>query len=166
MQGANFRHIIESGYADVINYVSDKLTFTASVGKNSGVPEWPGYDHLLPNVPPYGVNNGPYCDYSRWYAVVLGVTAYQNSNGRIRLWVNGNLTTDLYGQTVGSAGAGTIVRIEMGGTIGQPEYNAPAHKRQFDRIILTDNWQDIISGGYMPGNSAPAAPAELRILAP
>jgi hypothetical protein len=69
----------------------------------------------------------------------MGITVYANSSGRARLWINGNLTTDYSGQTM--ATGGTIYRIEMNGTIGQPGYDAPAHYRQFDRIILTDNWQ-------------------------
>jgi hypothetical protein len=57
------------------------------------------------------------------YAVVMGITVYANSSGRARLWINGNLTTDYSGQTM--ATGGTIYRIEMNGTIGQPGYDAP-----------------------------------------
>ena len=98
------------------------------------------------------------------YAVVMGITVYANSSGRARLWINGNLTTDYSGQTM--ATGGTIYRIEMNGTIGQPGYDAPAHYRQFDRVILTDNWQDIINGGYMTANPSPAPPRGLRIIPP
>ena len=163
MRGNGFRWLIDSGFPDVTSYAAGKLTFTASVAKS--VVPWPGYDHLTPNVSPYnGMSNPPFCDYGRWYAVVLGVTAYANSNGRVRLWINGSLTTDYSGQTMG-LGA-TITVVGMNGTIGQPGYDAPAHKRQFDRIILTDNWQDIINGGYMGANPIPAAPTGLRIITP
>ena len=40
-------------------------------------------------------------------------------------------------------------QITMGGTIAQPAYNAPAHYRQFDALLLTDNWQNIIDLGYL-----------------
>ena len=50
----------------------------------------------------------------------------------------------------------------MGGTIAQTAYDAPAHYRKFDAFMLTDNWQDIIDGGYLSGEGgdtqAPTVP--------
>lgn len=37
----------------------------------------------------------------------------------------------------------------MNGTIAQPAYDAPAHSRRFDALLLTDNWQNIINLGYL-----------------
>ena len=39
--------------------------------------------------------------------------------------------------------------FEIDGTIAQPAYDAPSHYRQYDAFIVTDNWQDIIDGGYL-----------------
>lgn len=155
LTGGGFRWIINSGYTasytEGVPFVSNKFAFTCGVACTS-VPNWPtcGDDKLIPNQEPYDYDNPPYCDYSKWYAVVMGVTAYTNSSGRVRLWVNGNLTTDYSGQTMQSGA--NIGLIESNGTIGQgaqPNYNAPPHYRQHDGIILTDNWQDIINGGYL-----------------
>jgi hypothetical protein len=57
------------------------------------------------------------------------------------------------------------------GTLSQPAYDAPVQKRQYDAILITDTWQDIIDGGYLrdpqiaqPADSVPpAAPQGLRV---
>lgn len=148
MNGNGFRWLIEAGWPglDEITYSAGKFTFTLSVAK-SVVPSWPHYDHLYPNQSPYGSTNPPYCDYEKWYAVVIGVTAYANSSGRVRLWVNGGLTSDWSGQTMESGGQ--ISFIEHFGTINQPGYDSPEHYIQMDGIILTDSMDTITTAGLM-----------------
>ena len=42
-----------------------------------------------------------------------------------------------------------VSQITLGGTIAQPAYDARAHYRQFDALLLTDNSQNIIDLGYL-----------------
>ena len=58
-------------------------------------------------------------------------------------------------KTVATTSA-TITDIKMGGSIAQGAYDAPAHYRKFDALILTDNWQDIVNGGYLKTRPSPA----------
>lgn len=63
----------------------------------------------------------------------------------------------------------------MAGTVArhQPEYRPGfagnrTHQVKVDALLLTDNWQDIVNGGYLgsPGGGdtlAPAAPTNLTV---
>ena len=55
-----------------------------------------------------------------------------------------------------------VDNVKLNGTIAQPDYDCPAHKRQVDGIILTDEWQDIVNGGYLTWGP-PKAPTQLII---
>ena len=165
MVGSGFRWIIASGG---IYSTLPLHKFTFDIGCASSVFSGcttGGDDHKPPNELGYSY----LCDYEKWYAVVMGIEykAYP-ALGRIRLWINGTLITDLSVCSTGNP-EGDIRKISLNGTIGQPKYNAPAHRRQFDRIILTDNWEDIVSGGYLsdPNGSSdttpPAAPTGLAV---
>ena len=162
--GTGFRWLVDSGGV-YMNYVAHKFSFnlgcTATAfagcigdcGQNQN-----GYTQGDPYL----------CDYEKWYSLVVGITYHVSGGGRARMWINGTLVTDVQDITTGATGA-TLNLIHMNGTIGQPKYNASAHKRQFDRIILTNSWQDIINGGYLQdpnqGNDTtpPAAPTGLTV---
>ena len=159
--GTGFRWMIVSGWSAGLNGVDNKYSFTVHVAK-SRVPSWPGFDQLEHNYGGYTQQRPYLCDYEKWYAVVMEVTAQANSSGMVRLWINGSQVLQHTGNTMENEA--TFSRLQLNGTIGQPAYDAPAHRRKFDRIILTDNWQDIINGGYMSANPAPAAPTGLRII--
>jgi len=173
-QGSNFRWGIDSGYSDVACWYCrqpgdrclNKFTFTAWVGKNSGVPCYENYAILDQNVPPYSTPySAPYfCNYEKWYNVVLAVTAANSTSGRVQLWINGTKVTDQQNvHTMCSTTGSTVKMIYLNGTIAQPAYDAPAHKRSFDDLIFTDSWQNIIDGKYLtdPYADQPPTPSYL-----
>jgi hypothetical protein len=126
-----------------------------------------GGDHKTANQNGYDATHPPVVDYERWHAVVLGVLAHSSSSGtgNVKLWVNGVLIMDRDQSTMASSA--TITRLWISGTIAQPAYDSPAHYRRMDKLILTDNWQDIVNGGYLKSFSgdtlAPAAPTNLAV---
>jgi hypothetical protein len=162
--GTGFRWIIESGYpASTETYDANTYTF-ATYGSDAIFPGWTYYDH---NINGYSGANPFRSQYSRWYSVVMGITAHQ-TNGRVRMWINGTQVTDYTGVVTMLVGA-TVEHLAMNGTIGQPEYDAPTHKRQVDKIMFTDNFADITAAGYLSDPEAsgdttpPAAPTGLGV---
>lgn len=126
-----------------------------------------GPDHIVANVAPFGPSNPLVSNYETWNAVVLGVTVRNSTSGRVQLWVNGTKVVDK-NQYTANAGA-TVTHLILTGTVAQPAYDAPAHIRQMDGIMLTDNWQDVVAGGYttVPGGTPPLpAPTSARIITP
>lgn len=114
-------------------------------------------------------------DYERWYSFVYMLQvntmngANPNPNGALRLWVNGTLLADRSNLCITDSSSATIDIIEINGTIAQGAYDAPAHYRKFDAFMLTDNWQNIINGGYLRDSNQtidtipPAAPSGLAV---
>ncbi|MGP8323478.1 MAG: T9SS type A sorting domain-containing protein [Methanosarcinaceae archaeon] len=91
-------------------------------------------------------------DYGKWYAVVMKITLSNTGTGEAALWVNGTLIeeyNDINTVLPGTVGDIEIRRIKMNGTIAQPRYEVQQHKRQFDALMLTDSWQNIVDGGYL-----------------
>ena len=140
----------------------------------AGCPVLEVHDNYLQNSSGYGPGNPIQLDYERWYAVVMQVTmntftgGTPNANGTFRVWLDGEIVYDYSGICTLANENGFIEQISIGGTIAQGAYDAPAHLRKFDRLLLTDNWQDIVDGGYLrsPGNGdslAPAAPTNLTV---
>lgn len=159
-RGNGFRWGIGSGWNGWYNTGTDhKFTFdawysTALIGDR-------GPDHLVANVAPYGPNNPLLCDYEKWYGVVLGVTVSSSASaGRVQVWVNGVKIIDK-AQYTANAGA-TFERAILFGTVAQPSYNAPVHYRQMDNLMVTDNWQDVVSGGYMATSSEAISPPRMN----
>ncbi len=179
-QGSSFRWAILAGWSDVAhdkcrlsgNQCVGKFTFTTWTGKNSGMSCYEGYDTLEHNVSPYSRSNPYFCDYERWYNIVLGVTAYNSTSGRVQLWINGTKVTDKQNVHTMCSNSATVTRIYLNGTIAQPAYDAPAHKRSFDGLLFTDSWQTLVDLGYLSGSATtttiadttpPAAPTGLDI---
>jgi hypothetical protein len=74
-------------------------------------------------------------------------------------------------QKTQDAANATVGRLQGGGTIAQPGYDAPRHKIQFDGLIFTDSLTTIQNGGYlqdpqgnMPAPLSLAPPTGLKIL--
>ena len=68
------------------------------------------------------------------------------------MWVNGILIERYENcNTVMDGVTGDIEMREMkiNGTLGQPLDEIPPHVRQYDALIFTDDWQDIVDGGYL-----------------
>jgi hypothetical protein len=128
-------------------------------------PTLESYDAFLPNQSGYNINNWPKMTSGQWYGVVLAVRMAQNNTGSVAYYVDGvKITEHLNIMTVATGVTPTIDRITMNGTICQNDYNTSAHVKNYDALILTDNWQDIVNGGYLNnGSLPPAAPQGLLV---
>jgi hypothetical protein len=158
MTGTGFRWIIESGYVEEANpYSPNNFIFTV-YASDAIFPGWTYYSH---NKNGYSMSAPLKSNYETWHSVVMGITAHV-SNGTIKLWVDGTQVIETTGKPTMLSTA-TISRITMSGTVGQPGYDAPPHRRQVDKIMLTDNFQDIVNAGYLTGASSvkPSAPVAL-----
>lgn len=145
-RGNGFRWGIGAGWNGWYSTgVDHKFTFDAWYA--SSILGDHGPDHLVANVAPFGASNPFVSDYERWHGVVLGVTANNSNSGRVQLWVNGTKVIDKAQYT---ANQGAVISESLfTGTVAQPAYDAPAHYRQLDAIMITDNWQEIVDGGYL-----------------
>jgi len=157
--GATFRWGIGVGWNGWYSTGTDhKFTFdawysTALIGNQ-------GPDHIVADVAPYDADNPYLCDYETWYGVVLKVTPNTTSSGRVEIWING---TQIINKTQVTCLANPVVNsCYYGGTIGQPAYNTPSHKRQADALLVTDDWQDIIDYGYLGGGGPLAGPTNVH----
>lgn len=92
----------------------------------------------------------------------MAVTMACGNTGRVQLLIDGIKTHDYQNiitvdyEDDGKTCNPEISRLQFGGTLNQPDYNVVAHLRKYDALILTDNWQDIVNGGYLSAVSAPA----------
>jgi len=113
--------------------------------------------HLNPDLEEYYPNTGgferyvtaPQLEYESWHSIVFGVKIATDSTGSIVLYLNGNKVIDYSNIKTTDTSNPTISVIYIDGTIAQPEYDAPAHIRKYDALMLTDDWQDIVDGGYL-----------------
>lgn len=131
-------------------------------------PELEWYDHYLPNTNGYSLNKWPKGVAGQWYGIVLAVKMAKTKTGSVQLYVNGTKTMDYQNIVTITPGTTTptLDRIVMHGTLCQPDYNTPAHSKNYDAMILTDNWQDILVGGYLSasgGETKPDKPTNLII---
>lgn len=174
MNGTGFRWIVLNGWNGDTAGAAHRFAFTlygsdAVLPSQCGSPgTWHYYSH---DYNGYSKSNPYYSDYEKWIPVVMGITAVGNGGaGRLSLWVDGiqiiNKSCINTMETMSSSQAPQINKITMSGTVGQPKYVTPPHKRQVDKIMLTDNWQDIVNGGYLvsPSGSAGIAPPAPTLL--
>lgn len=106
-------------------------------------------------------------EYERWYALVFKLVWATDRTGEIGLWIDGEKVME-YTNIRTAFVPGTFERFGWNGTYAQPAYDIPPHVRKFDALILTDDWQDIVNGGYLrspgPGDAlAPAPPTNLSV---
>ena len=118
----------------------------------------------------YGQNQNGYSwtnpiqlQYERWYSLVFALKVAPDKTGSFALYIDGVKISEYTNIQTVFASPATITRIVPGGTLAQPAYDAPEHYRKFDAFILTDDWQDIVDGGYLSGGDtqAPSVPANL-----
>jgi hypothetical protein len=122
------------------------------------------YDILLPNQNGYNASNPIQLQYEKWHSAVMAVKVASDNTGSYTAWING-IKVSQYDNIITAANASPIIEnIYMGGSIAQPAYDAPAHKRMFDALILTDNWDDIINGKYLVMRTPPFPPKGVRII--
>jgi len=121
---------------------------------------------FFPNLQGYSTTNMPQLEYERWYSIVMGVKMACDNSGVYEVWLNGIKIIGYNNIQTAANCSPDLQLIIMGGTIAQPYYDAPAHYRKFDALMLTDDWQDIINGGYLVPSTvgAPLAPTGLKII--
>src|SRR4030067_1348498 len=108
-------------------------------------------DIYFPNQSGYSASNTIQLQYEQWYAGVMAIKMASDNTGSASVYIDGVKIAEYMNiRTVASSSA-TITHLTMNGTIAQNALDAPAHLRKFDAIILTDNWQDIVDGGYLNG---------------
>lgn len=118
--------------------------------------------HLNEDLEPYYPNTGgytrykttPQLDYEIWYSIVYGVKIANTNNGGIVMYLDGKKIIEYNNIRTASSANPTINVIYIDGTIAQPAYDAPAHIRKYDALMLSDSWQDIVSGGYLNGGGS------------
>lgn len=155
-QGSGFRWGVGSGWDGWYSNGTDHK-FTFDIWYATSVLGEHGPDHIIADVSPYNAGNPLLSDYEMWHGVVLGVTASNSNSGRIQLWVDGVKVTDQPHYTALSGA--NIDEVIMNGTIAQPSYSHPRHFNQFDSILVTNNWQDVIDGNYLLGGADTTPPA-------
>jgi hypothetical protein len=120
-------------------------------------------DIYWPNQNGYNSTNTLQLQYERWYSAVMAVKIASDNTGYVTFWIDGVKIGEYNNIRTAANSSPTISHMVMGGTIAQGAYDAPAHYRKFDALLLTDNWQDIINGGYLgkrptPGSLNPPQP--------
>lgn len=112
-------------------------------------------DIYYPNQSGFSNANTQQLDYEAWHRVVLAVKLANTNTGSITLWIDGVMNTAYTNIQTVDAGTSNarIDMIEMGGTLCQPAYDCPPHTRKYDALLLTDDWQDIVNGGYLGGGT-------------
>ncbi len=105
-------------------------------------------DAYYPNQNGYNQEKPIPLEYEKWHACVFKMKWATEDTGEVGLWVNGTKILEYTGiKTVNSPG--TFERLQFFGTIAQPAYDAPPHVRKVDALVFTDDWQDIVDGGYL-----------------
>ena len=99
----------------------------------------------------YSASNPIQLQYERWYSAVMAVKIASNNTGYVAFWIDGVKVGEYNNIITAANNSPTINYIGMGGTIAQGANDAPAHYRKYDALMLTDNWQDIVDGGYLKG---------------
>ncbi len=137
--------------------------FTVGIG-NSGY-NFSGLecvDQLIQNSNGYSASNPIQLTYEAWHSVVIAIKMSFDNTGSVTIYINGIKVLEYNNIRTVADSSSTLRYIYMGGTIAQTAYDAPAHYRKFDAFMLTDNWQDIIDGGYLSGEGgdtqAPTVP--------
>lgn len=118
-------------------------------------------DIYPPNRSGYTFSNPLQLEYEKWHAAVMAIKMATDNTGSATVYINGVKIAEYTNIRTAASSSATISKLTLNGTIAQPDYDAPPHYRRFDGLLLTDDWQDIINGGYVAGS--PAAPVNLRV---
>jgi hypothetical protein len=130
-------------------------------------PELESYDAFFPNQSGYSSTHWPYITSNQWHSLVLAVKMSKAHAGSASYWIDGvKISEYLDIQTLADVDV-TIDRITINGTLCQNYYNIAGtmpHIRNYDALILTDEWQDIVDGGYLsvPKTPCPANPVKME----
>ena len=158
IHGNEFRNGLSIGRSDAFSDVgNDHFTFymgNASYHYNTAANGAPTTcreinDVFLQNQNGYSASNPFIGNYNEWYAIVGRLDMVDDYSGTMQMYVNGTKVLEYTGCKSISSMSSELLYIEAFGTLDQPSYTTGAHKRQIDALIVTDNWQDIIDGGYL-----------------
>jgi len=105
---------------------------------------------FFPNQNGYSCTNLLQLKYDSWHAAVMKLNVQSDNTGSVAVWIDGVKVIEYNNIRTAANNNPTIDRLQFGGTIAQPAYDSPSHKRKYDAILLTDTWQDIVDGGYIP----------------
>ena len=147
VKGDGIRWIVSFGSW---GHTNEQHRFTTWVGNPTYHvnPKLEVYDAYYPNQNGYSQQTPIPLEYEKWHAVVFKMKWATDDSGEIGLWINGKKILEHKGLKTAQA-PGTFERLQFFGTIAQPAYDAPPHLRKVDALIFTDNWQDIVDGGYL-----------------
>lgn len=115
-------------------------------------------DTYVLNQNGYSASNPIQLEYETWHSAVMAIKMASDNTGSITIYINGTKILEYNDIITTANGTPTITDIKLGGTIAQPAYDAPSHRRKFDALMLTDNWQDIIDKGYLLQLAIPNPP--------
>ncbi|HEX8947220.1 MAG TPA: peptidoglycan-binding protein [Candidatus Paceibacterota bacterium] len=106
-------------------------------------------DSMQANQPGYTAETPIQLAYDQWHSAVMAIKMATDTTGSATLYVDGHKITEYTGIKTAATKDAEIGRIQLGGTIAQPAYDAPPHYRRYDDLLLTDSWQDVLAGGFM-----------------
>lgn len=112
-------------------------------------------DTYVQNAGGYNINNTLQLPYDTWHAAVMAVKIAPDNTGSFTVYVNGQKIIEYLNIRTSANDNPNIHDIYLGGTIAQGAYDAPAHLRKFDALILTDDWNEIVSRGYVKASPKP-----------
>jgi hypothetical protein len=160
---------LKSGFCYLNHGTPHVYGFTVGCAQANPFKAWhDGNEDTVPNVGSYNASNPPYCELDKWYAAVIGIKMATGNTGSVSMWINGNLTT--YFENCPTLASGDyLTYFHTHSTIAQGSGgSAPAHKRQFDNLILTTSWSDIQAAGLdqdpEEGSSTPPSLTGVRII--
>lgn len=106
-------------------------------------------DTFRPNQSGY-TGSSPYqLTYETWHSFVMELTMSNTNTGTFKIWINGTPYMSYTGlRTVGGSEF-QLSYLEIGGTLCQPAYDCPPHKRSVDNLMVSDSWSDVVAGGYL-----------------
>lgn len=185
--GPNYRWTLNFGIRDQPGPAHSWNIFVTNPNPGHFNPSCEYFDNYWQNYNGYGgahndsrpcqpTMSNPYypMSYERWYAVVFKVTFSGTTSGEVSLWINGTQVmryTNII--TCGtSAGSCAHSRPQLFGTYSQPRYAGPAHKRQLDALVVTDDLTYLQNNGYFSppqdsgggsGALPPPSPTNLRV---
>ena len=87
-------------------------------------------------------------NYDQWYSIVLEINCSTITTGHLKLYINGTIIMSLTAIKTFGTSPMNVESSSYTGTLAQPQYNAPVHKRAMAGWIITDDFSLLQSRGY------------------
>jgi hypothetical protein len=170
LTGTGVRWVLSMGERGMKTPVNKFSTFIGNARPYHLNPHLEEWGSMYQNQNGHSRFNSLLLDYDRWHSAVFAVKMANDRTGSVEYYIDGVKIVEHQNIRTMAYPHGSITNIAMNGTISQPRYNVNEHYRKFDSLLLTDDWQSIIDGGYLnsPEGSpvhvdAPIAPENLFI---